>query len=78
MRGYLSPFAADEWNDKSWRKSHRGAADAIRASAFIWVSLFSNRTLDVIDWVKALGIDIVEICMEDPETIDVGAIRARR
>ena len=47
------------------------------ASTFIWVSPFSNRTLDLIDHVKALGFDIIEICVEDPETIDVGAIRAR-
>jgi D-psicose/D-tagatose/L-ribulose 3-epimerase len=47
------------------------------ASTFIWVSPFSNRTLDVIDRVRALGFDIIEICVEDPETIDVAAIGAR-
>lgn len=47
------------------------------ASTFIWVSPFSNRTLDVIDRVKRLGFDIIEICVEDPETIDVDAVRAR-
>ena len=49
----------------------------VGASTFIWVSPFSNRTLDVIDRVKRLGFDIIEICVEDPETIDVEAIRAR-
>ena len=47
------------------------------ASTFIWVSPFSNKTLDLIDKVKAFGFDILEICIEDPETIDVGAIRER-
>jgi hypothetical protein len=49
----------------------------IGASTFIWVSPFSNRTLDLIDRVKALGFDLIEICVEDPETIDVAAIAAR-
>ena len=47
------------------------------ASTFIWASPFSNRTLDLFDLVKALGFDILEICVEDPATIDVSAIRAR-
>ncbi len=46
------------------------------ASTFIWVSPFSNRTLDVIDRVKSIGFDLIEICIEDPETIDVPAIRS--
>ncbi len=49
----------------------------IGASTFIWVSPFSNRTLDLIDRVKAFGFDLIEICIEDPETIDVAAIAAR-
>jgi D-psicose/D-tagatose/L-ribulose 3-epimerase len=49
----------------------------IGASTFIWVSPFSNRTLDLIDRVKAFGFDLIEICVEDPETIDVAAIGAR-
>src|SRR5271166_920186 len=46
------------------------------ASTFIWVSPFSNRTLGVIDRVKSIGFDLIEICVEDPETIDVPAIRS--
>ena len=46
------------------------------ASTFIWVSPFSNRTLGVIDRVKSIGFDLIEICIEDPETIDVPAIRS--
>ncbi len=46
------------------------------ASTFIWVSPFSNRTLNVIDRVKSIGFDLIEICIEDPETIDVSAIRS--
>jgi D-psicose/D-tagatose/L-ribulose 3-epimerase len=45
------------------------------ASTFIWVSPFSNQTLDLIDKVKNIGFDYLEICIEDPETIDVKAIR---
>ena len=46
------------------------------ASTFIWVSPFSNRTLELMDRAKAMGFDILEICIEDPDTIDVPAIRA--
>lgn len=45
------------------------------ASTFIWVSPFSNQTLDLIDKVKKIGFDYLEICIEDPKTIDVSAIR---
>jgi D-psicose/D-tagatose/L-ribulose 3-epimerase len=47
------------------------------ASTFIWVSPFSNRTLDLFDRVKAIGFDILEICVEDPATIDAPAIHDR-
>jgi D-psicose/D-tagatose/L-ribulose 3-epimerase len=47
------------------------------ASTFIWVSPFSNKTLDLIDRVKAFGFDFIEICIEDPDRIDVAAIHAR-
>jgi D-psicose/D-tagatose/L-ribulose 3-epimerase len=47
------------------------------ASTFIWASPFSNRTLGLIDRVKEIGFDIIEICVEDPATIDVGAISSR-
>lgn len=47
------------------------------ASTFIWVSPFSNATLDLIDKVAGQGFDIVEICVEDPDTIDTAAIDAR-
>ena len=47
------------------------------ASTFIWASPFSNRTLELMDRAKAIGFDLLEICVEDPETIDVAAIRER-
>jgi D-psicose/D-tagatose/L-ribulose 3-epimerase len=47
------------------------------ASTFIWVSPFSNRTLDLMDRAKAMGFDLLEICVEDPDTIDAAAIRAK-
>ena len=47
------------------------------ASSFIWVSPFSIDTLDLIDKVKAFGFDLIEICVEDPATIDVDQVRRR-
>ena len=47
------------------------------ASTFIWVSPFSNTTLDLVDRIKAFGFDLIEIGIEDPDTIDPSAIHAR-
>lgn len=47
------------------------------ASTFIWVSPFSNETLDLIDKVAQAGFDLIEICVEDPKTIDTNAINER-
>lgn len=47
------------------------------ASTFIWVSPFSNETLDLIDKVNEMGFDYIEICIEDPDTIDTQAISDR-
>ncbi len=47
------------------------------ASTFIWTSPFSNRSLDLVDKVKDLGFDLIEVCVEDPSTIDAAAIRNR-
>jgi D-psicose/D-tagatose/L-ribulose 3-epimerase len=47
------------------------------ASTFIWVSPFSNDTLDLVDKVARLGFDLIEVCVEDPATIDTAAIRRR-
>jgi D-psicose/D-tagatose/L-ribulose 3-epimerase len=47
------------------------------ASTFIWTSPFCNDTLDLIDHAKSLGFDILEICIEDPATIDTARIVAR-
>ncbi len=40
------------------------------ASSFIWVSPFSNKTLDQFQKAKAMGFDIYEVCVEQPEVID--------
>jgi D-psicose/D-tagatose/L-ribulose 3-epimerase len=45
------------------------------ASTFIWVSPFSNKTLGLVKKVREIGFDIIEICIEDPATIDVARIR---
>jgi len=47
------------------------------ASTFIWASPFSNATLDLVDRIADLGFDLIEVCVEDPSTIDTAAIRKR-
>jgi D-psicose/D-tagatose/L-ribulose 3-epimerase len=47
------------------------------ASTFIWTSPFSNDTLDLIDKVAGAGFDLIEICVEDPATINTKAINKR-
>ena len=47
------------------------------ASTFIWVSPFSNATLDLTDKVREMGFDILEICIEDPRTIEPRSILQR-
>jgi D-psicose/D-tagatose/L-ribulose 3-epimerase len=56
---------------------HLGGNLLFGASAFIWTSPFSNASLGLIDHAKALGFEIIEICVEDPSTIDVESIRGR-
>jgi D-psicose/D-tagatose/L-ribulose 3-epimerase len=46
------------------------------ASTFIWVSPFSNENLHIIEKVKNFGFDVLEICIEDPNTIDTDQIKA--
>jgi D-psicose/D-tagatose/L-ribulose 3-epimerase len=45
------------------------------ASTFIWVSPFSNKTLGLVKKVHDMGFDIIEVCIEDPATIDAARIR---
>jgi len=47
----------------------------IGASTFIWVSPFSNDTFHLFSKVKKMGFDILEICVENPQTIDPVLIR---
>lgn len=47
------------------------------ASTFIWVSPFSSDTLDLIDKVAEAGFDLVELCIEDPATIEVDRIASK-
>lgn len=44
------------------------------ASTFIWVSPFGEDTLDLFQKVKDMGFDVLEICVEDPETIHPDSI----
>jgi len=45
------------------------------ASTFIWVSPFSDDTLYLFDKARSLGFDTLEICIENPETINTAAIK---
>ena len=45
------------------------------ASTFIWVSPFSNSSFYLFEKVKQMGFDVLEICVEDPNTIDPHAIK---
>jgi D-psicose/D-tagatose/L-ribulose 3-epimerase len=47
------------------------------ASTFIWVSPFSDATLNLTEKVRDMGFDILEICVEDPKTIDPKTILPR-
>jgi D-psicose/D-tagatose/L-ribulose 3-epimerase len=49
----------------------------IGASTFIWVSPFSNQTLDLVEKARELGFDILEICVERSQTIDSKSILGR-
>lgn len=45
------------------------------ASTFIWASPFSRESFHLIDKVKEMGFDLLEICIEDPSTIPAGETR---
>lgn len=47
------------------------------ASTFIWTSPFGNDCLDLIDKAVGLGFELIEICIENPTTIDTGRISRR-
>jgi len=47
----------------------------IGASSFIWVSPFSNESLYLAAKVQAMGFDILEVCIEDPQRIDIARTR---
>lgn len=45
--------------------------------AYAWCTQWSNETLDIIDRIKALGLDFIEIPLMCLETFDAKAVRAR-
>jgi D-psicose/D-tagatose/L-ribulose 3-epimerase len=47
------------------------------ANSFIWVSPFSNRNLEILEKVKAMGFDVFELALEDPALVDPGQLRDR-
>jgi D-psicose/D-tagatose/L-ribulose 3-epimerase len=44
------------------------------ASTFIWASPFGDDRLDLADHVAELGFDVLEICIEDPDTVTPDAV----
>lgn len=46
----------------------------IGASSYIWVSPFSTDNLDQLSHAKALGFDVYEIAVENPEVIDIDKV----
>ncbi len=45
--------------------------------AYAWCSKWSNETLDIIDRVKGLGLDFIEIPLMSLETFDAAAVKKR-
>jgi len=45
------------------------------ASTFIWVSPFSSESFYLLEKVKEMGFDVLEVCVEDPQTIDPVALK---
>lgn len=45
--------------------------------AYAWCSQWSNETLDLIDRVKGMGLDFIEIPLMRPETFDARAVKER-
>lgn len=45
------------------------------ANSFIWVSPFSNNSLEILDKVKAMGFDVFELALEDPGLVDSARLR---
>lgn len=46
------------------------------ASSFIWTSPFRSDAHDVLAKIKGFGFDLIEVCIEQPEVIDVRDLRA--
>ena len=47
------------------------------ANTFIWRSPFSTKTdLDLIDKIKGMGFDIIEIAVESPELIELNTLKS--
>jgi len=47
------------------------------ANTFIWESPFdTSRHLSLVDHVRSLGFDLLEVAVEDPALVDVGALKA--
>ena len=44
--------------------------------AYAWCSRWSNETLDLIDKVKGVGMDFIEIPLMHPDLFDPGAVKA--
>ncbi|MGD0005052.1 MAG: sugar phosphate isomerase/epimerase family protein [Anaerolineaceae bacterium] len=47
------------------------------ANSFIWVSPFSNNSLEILDKVKAMGFDVFEPALEEPGLVDAERLGER-
>ena len=48
----------------------------IGASTYLWASPFTDEALHLARHVGELGFDVLEVCIEEPERVTSGAIRA--
>ncbi len=48
----------------------------IGVNTFVWVSPFNTDAIDLVYKVKDFGFDVFEMACEEPEGIDVGAVKA--
>ncbi len=46
------------------------------SSSYVWTSPFSTETLPLLTHAKAIGFDVFEIGVENPDGIDISAVRA--
>ena len=46
-------------------------------NTWVWMSPISTKDLDLLDKIKTIGYDVVEMAMDDPALIDAGALKRK-